>query len=279
MSRTDPVKPVRVLALASGKGGVGKTSVAINLAAALARAGQQVLLFDANLGIGHAQALLGLAPEATLADVFAGRRSLQEVMLTAPGGFQLLPGASGESGLIDPGSRECGGLVQAFSELTQPFDTLLIDLPTGASHSMITFARAAQDVMVVMSDDPASQSQGQALIAMLARDYGFERFRILANMAHSIRDGYELFGQLVQATASLPNLSLDYAGSIPHDDLLRQAVRNHRLVIDSHPASRVAQAFRKLAARVDSWPIPVTPSGQVEFFIERLVQARRGTAA
>lgn len=271
-------KPVRVIAVTSGKGGVGKTNVSVNLATAMAQAGRQVLLLDADLGLANVDVMLGLKPEHTLAQVLAGERTLEEILVNAPGGFKVIPAASGVKSMIDLGPREHVGLVQAFSELSLPIDALIIDTAAGLSDGVITFTRAAQEVIVVVCDEPASITDAYALIKVLSRDYGHERFRILANMARSIREGYELFGKIARVTDKYLTVSLDFLGSIPHDDLLRQAVQKQRAVVELYPASRAAQAFKKLAQKVDTWPIPAAASGHVEFFVERLVNARRDAA-
>jgi flagellar biosynthesis protein FlhG len=127
---------------------------------------------------------------------------------------------------------------------------------------------------VVVCDEPASITDAYALIKVLSRDFGHERFRILANMARSIREGYELFGKIARVTDKFLNVSLDFIGSIPHDELLRQAVQKQRAVVEAYPASRASQAFKKLVTKVDNWPVPAAASGHVEFFVERLVNAR-----
>jgi flagellar biosynthesis protein FlhG len=269
-------RPVRVVAVASGKGGVGKTSVSINLATALAQAGRQVLLLDANLALANVDALLGLQPAYNLAHVLSGERRLGEVLVEAPGGFRVVPAAAGVRSMMGLGARELAGVVQAFSTLSTPPDVLLIDTAAGLSDEVVTFTHAAQEAIVVVCDEPGSIAAAGALIRLLARDYGQERFRVLANMARSIREGYELFGKIARVADPFTSVSLDFLGSLPHDDQLRQAVQKQRAVVEAFPASRVAQAFRKLAAKVDTWPLPAAPSGHVEFFVEQLLTAARG---
>lgn len=267
-------RPVRVIAVTSGKGGVGKTNVSVNLATAMAQGGRQVMLLDADLGLANVDVMLGLQPHYNLSHVLSGERTLEEVLVDAPGGFKVIPAASGVKSMIELGAREHVGLVQAFSELSIPLDVLLIDTAAGLSDGVITFTRAAQEVIVVVCDEPASITDAYALIKVMSRDYGHERFRILANMARSIREGYELFGKIARVTDKFLNVSLDFMGSIPHDELLRQAVQKQRAVVDAYPASRASQAFKKLATKVDNWPVPAAASGHVEFFVERLVNAR-----
>jgi len=271
-------RPVRVIAVTSGKGGVGKTNVSVNLAAAMAQTGKQVMLLDADLGLANVDVMLGLNPSYNLSHVMSGERTLEEILVDAPGGFRVVPAASGVKNMLDLGAREYAGLVQAFSELSVPLDVLLVDTAAGLADGVITFTRAAQEVIVVVCDEPASITDAYALIKVLSRDHGHQRFRILANMARSIREGYELFGKISRVTDKFLNVSLDFLGTIPHDDLLRQAVQKQRAVVEVFPASRAAQAFKKLVPKVDNWPVPAAASGHVEFFVERLVNARRENA-
>jgi flagellar biosynthesis protein FlhG len=274
LQRVANPRPVRVIAVTSGKGGVGKTNVSVNLASALSQSGKQVMLLDADLGLANVDVMLGLHPQYNLSHVLNGERTLEEILVDAPGGFKVVPASSGVKNMLELGAREHGGLVQAFSELTAPLDVLIIDTAAGLSDGVITFTRAAQEVIVVVCDEPASITDAYALIKVLSRDYGHDRFRILANMARSIREGYELFGKIARVTDKYLAVNLDFLGSIPHDDLLRQAVQKQRAVVEIYPASRATQAFKKLAQKVDSWPVPAAPSGHVEFFVERLVQGR-----
>lgn len=267
-------KPVRVLAVTSGKGGVGKTTVSINLSTALAQAGKHVLLLDANLGMANVDVMLGIHPPFNLSHVLSGERRLEEILIEAAGGFKVVPAVSGVKSMLELTAREHGGLVQAFSELTLPVDALVIDTAAGLSDGVITFTRAAQEVIVVVCDEPASIADAYALIKVMSLDYGHERFRILVNMARSIREGYELFGKMARTTDKHLTVNLDFLGSIPHDDLLRQAVQKQRAVVEVYPASRASQAFKKMAQKVDGWPVPASPSGHIEFFVERLVQGR-----
>jgi len=276
---TDPQRsvnsrPVRVIAVTSGKGGVGKTTVSVNLATALSLSGKQVMLLDANLGLANVDVMLDLQPQFNLSHVLSGERTLAEILVDAPGGFKVVPAASGVKKMLELSAREYGGLVQAFSELTMPLDVLLIDTAAGLSDGVITFTRAAQEVIVVVCDEPASISDAYALIKVMSQDYGHERFRILANMARSIREGYELFGKIARMTDKQLTVNLDFLGSIPHDDLLRQAVQKQRAVVEIYPASRATQAFKKTAQQIEGWPVPASPTGHVEFFVERLMQGR-----
>ncbi len=268
-------RPTRVIAITSGKGGVGKTNVSVNLAIALAQQGQQVLLLDADLGLGNVDVLLGLQPMHNLSHVIEGRCALEEIVTTGPANIKLLPAGSGVKGVADLTAAHHAGLIRAFSAPALACDTLIVDTAAGLNHSVLSFSKACQEIVVVLCDEPASITDAYALMKVLHRDHGRHRFRILANMVRSAREGRDLFLKLLNVTSRFLNISLDYMGAIPFDDCVHRAVQRQRAVVDAFPGSYAAGAFKKLAAATDNWPLTEEPNGQLEFFVERLVEASR----
>ncbi len=265
-------RPVRVIAVSSGKGGVGKTNVSVNLAIALALEGEAVMLLDADLGLGNADVLLGLHPKRNLAHVIDGECPLEEIIVEGPRGIRVVPAASGIQRMARLSSIEHAGLIRAFSDLAVPLDTLIVDTAAGTGDTVTSFARAAQEIVVVVCDEPASITDAYALIKLLHRDYDCHRFRILANMARSAAEGRELFLKLVRVSDRFLSVSLDYFGAVPFDEAVHRAVRRQRAVVDLYPRSKAALAFRKLAAASGRWPRPDEASGRLEFFVERLLR-------
>jgi flagellar biosynthesis protein FlhG len=268
-------RPVRVIAVTGGKGGVGKTSVAVNLATALARRNRRVVLLDGDLGLANADVLLGLSPQYTLAHVLAGERALEEVLLATPQGFHLLPAASGSTDLAQLGADAHLALVRALSSLPLLLDTLIVDTAPGLAHGVLQFAQAAQHVLLVVCDDPASLTDAYALVKVLSRKHGVRRFLVLANQTRGETSGTQLFERFARVTGRFLDVTLEFAGQIPADEALRRSVREQRTVLERFPLSPAAQAFKKLASAADTWPIPEGPRGNIEFFVERLVQAGR----
>ncbi|HWJ07212.1 MAG TPA: MinD/ParA family protein [Steroidobacteraceae bacterium] len=267
-----PPGPVRVVAISGGKGGVGKTTVAINLATALTQRGQRVMLLDGDLGLANVDVLLGLAPRYTLAHVLAGERTLEEIILETASGLRVAPGASGIARMANLGPAEHLGLVQAFSGLATQLDTLIVDTSAGIAEGVLRFSQAAQHVLVVLRDEPASITDAYALIKVLSRDHGVQRFRVLANMTRDPGQGEAVFQRLQRVTQRYLEVILEYVGEVPDDPYLGRAIREQRPVLEAYPASRSAAAFKKLARLTDTWPIPAGPRGHLEFFVERLVR-------
>lgn len=264
--------PVQVIAVTGGKGGVGKTSISVNLAVAMAQAGRRVMLFDGDLGLANVDVFLGLSPRYTMAHVLSGERTLDEVVLDSPHGIQVVPGASGVAELSNLSAAGHLGLVQAFSALSTRLDVLVVDTAAGISHSVVQFSQASQQVLVVVCDEPASMTDAYALVKVLSRNHGISRFRVVANMTRSPGEGHELFRKLERVTSRFLEVSLDFVGEIPDDPYLRRAIREQRPVIGAFPACPSARAFKKLAQLADKWPVPDSPRGNLEFFVERLVR-------
>lgn len=264
--------PVRVVTVTSGKGGVGKTNVSVNLAMALSNAGKRVTIMDADLGLGNIDVLLGLHPKYNLTHVIEGEQQLDDIIERGPGNISIIPAASGVQTMAELTPTQHAGLIRAFSEMNHNLDVLLVDTAAGITDSVISFSRAAQDVLVVVNDEPASITDAYALIKVLNSEYGLFRFRVLCNRVKSAQQGRELYSTITKVTDRFLDVALDYVGFIPDDDFVVKAIRKQRPVVDAYPRSKASLAFRTLAEKMDKWPIPTNAGGHLEFFVERLVQ-------
>ncbi len=264
--------PVQVIAVTGGKGGVGKTNVSVNLALALADLGRRVVLLDADLGLANVDVLLGLTAKRTLADVIAGECDLRDVLIQGPGGIRVVPAASGTQSMVQLSTLQHAGLIQAFSDLGNDIDVLIIDTAAGIGDGVVSFVRAAQEILLVVTDEPTSITDAYALIKLLNRDYGISRFRVLANMAHAPQEGRNLFAKLSKVTERFLDVALQYVGAVPYDEAVRKAVQKQRAVYEAYPRAKCSLAIKAIAQKVDTWPLPATPRGHLEFFVERLVR-------
>jgi flagellar biosynthesis protein FlhG len=276
LRRMRNTKPVKVITVTGGKGGVGKTNISANLAIAMSMLGRRVMLLDADLGLANIDVLLGLQPSHSLADVVSGARRLEEVIVTGPAGIRVIPGASGLSDMANLTPAQHAGIIHAFSELTEDLDALIVDTAAGLSEGVLRFCEAGNEVLVVVCDEPTSITDAYALIKILSTERGVSRFRIITNMTHQGGDGRHLFEKLLRVTERFLQVTLDHAGSIPYDDRVWRAVQLQTPFVTSFPTSLAASALKKLALRADSWEEPRAARGNIEFFVERLLRSQQG---
>lgn len=273
LARHSLTPPTRVVAVTSGKGGVGKSTVSINLATALALQGERVVLLDADLGLANVDVLLGLTPGKTLEQVLDGSCDLNDILLDGPAGVRIVPAASGIQRMAELSNGERAGLIHAFSELDVKCDWLVIDTAAGIAANTLQFCEAAQEILVVVCDDPASLTDAYATIKVLNQTYGRRRFRVLVNMARHEDDARAIFKRLLTTTDRFLDVTLEFAGSVPFDRQVAGAARRRMPVITAYPDGPVAASFKKLANAADMWPRPQGATGRSEFFWERLIHA------
>lgn len=267
-------RPVKVIAVTGGKGGVGKSNITANLGVALAMQGQRVMILDADLGLANVDVLFGLHPKLNLSDVTNGDHSLDEIIVEGPAGVMVVPGASGLSSMADLSPAHHAGIIHAFSHLKTNIDTLLVDTAAGISDGVLRFSEAAHEVIIVVCDEPTSITDSYAIIKLLNTERNVEKFRVVTNMTRQGGDGTGLFQKLLRVADRFLNVSLDHAGSIPFDDRVWRAVQLQTPVITAFPNSMAASALKKLAQRADSWDMPTAARGNIEFFLERLLENR-----
>ena len=271
-------RPVKVIAVTGGKGGVGKTSVSANLAVSMAARGRDVMLVDADLGLANVDVVLGLRTRFHLGHVLQGQCALEDAIVTGPHGLQIVPAASGYKRMANLTPAEHAGIVRAFSDLYHQVEVLIVDTAAGLHDSVMTFSQAAQHVLVVVCDEPASITDAYALIKVLSREHGVQRFQILANQTRKSGEGPALFEKIKRVCDRFLNVTLEFAGSVPYDDYLRRAVQHQSAVVDTYPASISSMALKKLAVKADTWAAPQGARGHLEFFVERMVGAQMGPA-
>lgn len=265
-------RPIQVVAVTGGKGGVGKSNISLNLGIALSHLRHRVVLMDADLGLANIDVLLGLKAERNLSDVLSGECSLKEVMVRGPAGIQVVPASSGVQQMASLTSQQHSALIHAFSEIGDQLDTLIIDTAAGISESVVSFVRAAQEVLVVVCDEPSSITDAYALIKLMNREYGMHRFRVVANMTRTAQEGAGLFKKLNMVCERFLDVTLQYVGQVPFDENVRKAVQKQQPIIEFAPNSKASIAIKKLAESVDQWPLPRGASGHLEFFVERLLE-------
>jgi flagellar biosynthesis protein FlhG len=276
LAELNATRPVKVIAVTGGKGGVGKTTVSVNLAVSMAAQGRHVMLLDADLGLANVDVLLGLHTRFDLGHVIKGECPLEDAIVTGPHGLQIVPAASGVKRMANLTEFEHAGIVRAFSDLYHRVDVLVVDTAAGLHNSVTAFSQAAHHVVVVVCDEPASITDAYALIKVLSREHGVQRFQILANQTRRSGEGADLFQKISRVCDRFLTVGLEFAGCVPFDDYLRRAVQRQCAVVDAYPASISSVALKKFAVQADKWSVPQAARGHLEFFVERMVGA--GTA-
>ena len=262
---------VKVISVTSGKGGVGKTNVVVNLAAALTQLGRKVLVLDADMGLGNIDVMLGLTSEYNLYHLINGDKKLNEVITTGPGGMKILPAGSGIQELSELTPNQKLNLLAELDKLDSSIDFVLIDTAAGISGNVMYFNTAAQDIIVVASPEPTSITDAYALMKILHTKYGESRFRLLVNMVRDMGEGREVYRKLSTAADRFLNISIDYIGYIMHDKSVGLSVRNQRSVVDLYPNSDAGRSYSSLARTISWWPVNQNIKGNIQFLWRRLM--------
>ena len=265
---------MRVLSVTSGKGGVGKTCVSVNLAYWLSKMGARVLLLDADLGLANVDVVLGLRPAYTLEHVLSGEKTLPEIMMEGPGGMRILPAASGVGRLVELGEEDRIQVFQEFDALGDPFDYLIVDTGAGISRNVLYFNSAVQDVIVVATPEPTSLTDAYALMKVLSEKGRGYRFRVLANMVADEREAKGVFARLSSVADKYLNISLSYIGHIVSDPNMPQAVRKQQAASVLFPKTPAVRCLRGLADRLHNLPPDAFPAGHMQFFWRKLAAQR-----
>lgn len=250
---TEPLRQrhARIVAVTSGKGGVGKSNVSVNLAIQLTQAGRRVALLDADLGTANADVLCNVPVGSTLAQVVNGQYTLKEVMVKTPGGFYLVPGASGLANIADMAADARQRLVDQLYELESMVDVILIDTGAGVSSNVLGFALSADQILVVTTPEPTAMTDAYAVIKSLVTERQDLDVRLLVNMASDATEGREIYHRLNAVCRQFLSLNILYAGHVIYDQAVRKAVRTQEPFMLSSPKSGAAQCIRSLATRVD----------------------------
>ncbi|MDK2820388.1 MAG: flagellar biosynthesis protein FlhG [Clostridia bacterium] len=247
--------PMRVIAVASGKGGVGKTSIVLNLGLMLARQGQKVLIFDADLGLANVDVLMGILPKHSISEVIDGKRPLEEIAIKGPHDLLLIPGASGIQQLADLDSVKRSRLINELNSIASKVNYLLIDLGAGISRNVISFAAAAGEVIVVATPEPTSITDAYALIKCLHRLN--VKVNLLINRAIKDSEGRQVTERLQEACKRFLKLEVSILGVIPEDPKVAQSVRNQKPFCELYPNSKATRALSEVTAKLQGKDKPL----------------------
>jgi len=246
-----PQRAAQTLAITSGKGGVGKSTVAVNLAVELARMGRKVVLLDADLGTANADVLCNVMPPATLAHVVAGRREIEDIVVQAPGGFDLVGGASGLAQMAALNTFERDRLIEQFRRLEMRYDVVMIDTGAGVGPNVLGLVVAAQRVLVVTTPDPTAITDAYAVIKTAHRMRPDINVRLLVNQVVDHEEAMGVYNRIAGVCRKFLDLHIAFAGYLPFDPVVRSSIRERRPFALGDRSSPAGICMNALAHRLD----------------------------
>lgn len=262
----------KVIAVTSGKGGVGKTNIVANLGFVLTQLGKKVLILDADLGLANIDVLLGLAPKYNLSHVVMGERTIPEIIIKGPGGINILPASTGIQELTQLTKDQRINILTQLDAALDSIDILLIDTAAGISSNVMYFNVIAQEILVVVTPEPTSMTDAYALMKVMSLKYSENTFRLLVNQAASSHEAHEIYSQLTLVSNRFLDISIDYLGYLPADENMTRSVKRQKLICDIYPDSKGSKCFTTLAEQICKLPPPKLPEDNSNFFWTKLMQ-------
>jgi flagellar biosynthesis protein FlhG len=258
----DATQNRRMIAITSGKGGVGKTNIVANLGYALSRLGKNTMILDADLGLGNLDVLLGITPRYNLSHVIAGEKTIHDVTVLGPGNVKIIPASSGIQELTELSKRQRLQILNELNLLTDSVEILLVDTAAGISANVTYFNTTAQEIIVVVSPEPTSITDAYALMKVLSLKYSAKYFKLLVNLAPSMQEAYEIFRQLNLVTDRFLDISIEYFGHILFDDKVPKCVKRQKIVSEVYPDTKASRCFAALAKKLSCPSAPQSPTKQ-----------------
>ncbi|MCX5857758.1 MAG: MinD/ParA family protein [Deltaproteobacteria bacterium] len=255
-----------VISITSGKGGVGKTNIAANLAYLLAGMKKKILLLDADCGLANIDLILGLTPKYNLYHVLKGEKTLREAIINGPGGIKILPASSGIQEMSSLSMTQKLALQDELNTLQIRPDFTLIDTGAGISENVMYFNMVARETIVVVTPEPTSLTDAYALIKVLYQRHAKKRFSLLVNMVKTESEAKEVFIRIAQATNHFLNLAIEHLGYVFYDEHLLKAVKQQKLLAELHPDSPAIKCLREVANKLCQEGREQEDNGNITFF-------------
>jgi flagellar biosynthesis protein FlhG len=260
----------RVIAITSGKGGVGKTSIVANLGYAFTKMGKKVLILDADLGLGNLDVLLGLAPRYNLSHVIMEEKTIEEILIEGPGKMSILPASSGIQELTHLTRKQKINILTQLDQMIDSVDVLFIDTAAGISSNVMDFNATAQEIVVVVSPEPTSITDAYALMKVLSLKYSEKVCKLLVNRTTRPEEGREVFRQLHLVTDRFLDINIEYLGCIFNDEKVTRGIKSQKIVSELFPDSQASRCFRDLARKISAMPPVNLPKDGSNLFLRHL---------
>lgn len=270
----------RIITVTSGKGGVGKSSLSINLALQFRREGKRVIIFDADFGLANIEVMFGVIPKYTLADIMFKGRDIKEIITEGPEGVMFVSGGSGIAKLVNLDHEQVKRLVHKLSELEDMADVIIVDTGAGISSSVIEFVASSPEVLLVTTPEPTSITDSYALLKALAMHQDFDRdavkINVVANKVNSASESKAIYEKLSAVVERFLGIELIYLGDVPYDSNITRAVMKQKPVSIAYPSSNPARAIRTISERLMNGDDGVTAGKKgVSYFFSKVFENRR----
>lgn len=262
---------IRIIAVTSGKGGVGKTNITVNLAIALQRLGNRVLVIDADLGLANVDVLMGITPKYNLRHLMQGDCDIEEVIIRGPEGILIVPGASGITELADMTDRSREAIINNLNQISHLCDIILIDTGAGLSRNVRRFVTAADEAIVITTPDPTSITDAYSMVKIISQENEDLDVKLIVNMAYSLKEAAEISDRILLVVKQFLNKTIQTLGFIEFDTSLRAAIRNQRPILLDSPGSNICRSINAIANKISKTKAPVQ-SGGIKSFISRLIR-------
>ena len=260
----------RVIAITSGKGGVGKTNIVANLGYAFSKMGKKVLILDADLGLGNLDVLLGLAPKYNLSHVIMEEKSIEDILIEGPGKMKILPASSGIQELTNLTRKQKINILTQLDRLIDSVDVFFIDTAAGISSNVMDFNATAQEIVVVVSPEPTSITDAYALMKVLSLKYSEKVCKLLVNMTTRPEEGREVFRQLHLVTDRFLDINIEYLGCILKDEKVTRGVKSQKIVSELFPDTQASRCFKDLARKISAMAPVNSPKDGGNLFLRHL---------
>lgn len=266
----------RVIAITSGKGGVGKTYISANLACVLSKMKKKTLIFDADMGLANIDVILGLSPKYNMHHVLLGEKSLGDVIVPGPGGVKVLPAASGIQEMAELSKGQKIALMDELNELNEDFDFMFIDTAAGITSNVLYFNMAAKEIIVVVTPEPTSLTDAYALIKILYNGHHEKRIMLIVNMVRNFQEGREVYRKLSKATERFLDLSIEYLGHITYDEKVTEAVKQQKMFTEIYPYTQASKCLSSIAKKICLEQPKEYNLGSMKFFSRAIIGVEHG---
>ena len=264
------VSPTQIIAVTSGKGGVGKTFVSVNLAMQLAKQGKKAVIMDADFGLANVEVMLGIRPQYNLADLIYKDKNIDDIITEGPLGVGFISGGSGVDALTNLDSEQIRVLITKLVQLDSLADVIIIDTGAGISESVLEFVLFSPETILVITPEPTSITDAYSLLKVLNRKKNFiseeKTIHILANQVQSESEGLELFEKLNVVVTKFLNISLDYVGSVMRDSLVPKSIMEQTPISLAYPNAVSVKSFHNIMTRFGIMPEEESKEGFARFF-------------